>query len=61
MTRAEQKSFLRTVYADYDPTRHDAFVWRYQAEQEALALHAYEKREGHRATRYPPSRKSTFL
>ena len=46
MTRAEQKSFLRTVYADYDPTRHDAFVWRYQAEQEALALHAYERERG---------------
>ena len=46
MTRAEQKVFLRTIYPDYDPRRHDAFVQRYQKEQEAEALRAYEQERG---------------
>ena len=46
MTRAEQKVFLRTIYPDYDPKRHDAFVQRYQQEQDAVALHAYEQERG---------------
>ena len=46
MTRAEQKVFLRTLYPDYDPRRHDAFAWRYRQEQEAEALRAYEQARG---------------
>ena len=46
MTRAEQKVFFRTLYLDYDPKRHDVFVWRYRQKQEAEALRAYEEDRG---------------
>jgi len=44
--RAKQKEILRTIYPDYDPKRHDAFVHRYSLEQDKKALQEYMKERG---------------
>jgi len=40
--KRKQKEFLKKYYFDYRPERHDAYVIRYQKEQEAAALEQYE-------------------
>ena len=44
--RAKQKQFLARYFADYDARRHDAFVARFNAEQERIALENYQVRRG---------------
>jgi hypothetical protein len=39
--RKEQKEVLKNLYPDYIPTRHDAFVMRYNTEKEKEALKDY--------------------
>jgi len=41
MTRKEQKEFLKSIYPDYDPKNHDAFVYRYQKEEDKNAEKRY--------------------
>lgn len=45
-TRQDEKAFLRAYYAEYDARRHDAYVLRYQSEQERARLAAYERERG---------------
>ena len=44
--RQKQKEFLKKYYFDYDPKRHDAFVIRYQKEQQADAEYRYRVDRG---------------
>ena len=41
--RKKQKEYLKSIYADYDPKRHDAFVMRYNEETEKRNLETYMK------------------
>lgn len=44
--RRRQKEILSTIYSNYDPKRHDAFVGQFQADQEAAALRRYLRNRG---------------
>lgn len=44
--RRRQKDILRSLYPDYDPKHHDAFVIRYQNEQDKSTLHSYMQNRG---------------
>lgn len=41
--RREQKELLKSIYADYDPKRHDVFVGRYNQEIDKRNLANYMK------------------
>lgn len=44
--RRNQKDILRAKYPNYDPKRHDAFVIKYNQEEDKKALSGYEKERG---------------
>jgi transposase len=44
--RKRQKEFLKEYYPDYNPIRHDAYVMRYQGEQEKKAIKNYMVNRG---------------
>lgn len=44
--RRKQKELLRGLYPDYDPKRHDAFVARYNAEEDKKNTNQYMKNRG---------------
>jgi len=44
--RQKQKTFLRSLYSDYDPRRHTAFIMRYNREQDKKALNQYMRNRG---------------
>ena len=44
--RRVQKEFLKKLYIDYDPRRHDAFVRIYNNAEENKRLKEYQKNRG---------------
>jgi hypothetical protein len=41
--RKAQKEYLKSLYHDYDPKRHDAFVMRFNQETDKRNLQEYMK------------------
>jgi hypothetical protein len=50
--RDKQKEMLRKKYSDYNPVRHDAFVARYNKEQDVNAQELYRKERGVKNTSF---------
>lgn len=44
--RQKQKALLKAHFPDYDAKHHDAFVMRWNSQQEKLALEAYQRKRG---------------
>lgn len=44
--KADQKEILRRKYPDYNASRHDAFVIRYNKDLDKARLAGYEKARG---------------